>query len=188
MSKHRGKTEVYLEDVVSVLERYAVTLENRRKPGTRQAAAGVRWAARRIRRDRALIASRDFYYPLKVVLICGSRDWTDYELIYRAIGRIVSYYGTLRLLFIVGGCRGADQLTERAAKAKGVHVARIDALWRSYPQSAGPMRNSMMISLEPDYVVAFHENIERSLGTADTVRQARRKGIPVAVITGRGKE
>jgi hypothetical protein len=38
-----------------------------------------------------------------------------------------------------------------------------------------------MLDLNPELVIAFHENISNSKGTIDTVTEAKRRGIPVEV-------
>lgn len=127
-------------------------------------------------------------YTFHIVLMCGSREWDRPDIIERAIGKLVAQWGTMRFIVVAGGCRGADVMAEKAAKAAGVHVARVDALWDSYKTSAGPIRNSMMLAIEPDLVVAFHPDLTRSSGTIDTVRRAQKAGIKTIVVTGRRKE
>ena len=39
-----------------------------------------------------------------------------------------------------------------------------------------------MLELKPDLVVAFHSDLERSKGTADMVRRARKEGIEVILV------
>lgn len=51
---------------------------------------------------------------------------------------------------------------------------------------AGPIRNKQMLLEErPDKVVAFHNDLSKSRGTADMLRQAEKRGIAFEV---RGSE
>lgn len=113
------------------------------------------------------------------VLICGDRNWTDYAAILRELLRFPP--GTT---IIEGGCCGADRLAAEIARELGFKVAEFHADWQRYGRAAGPIRNRRMLDEgRPDLVLAFHADIKKSRGTADMVRQARRAGVPVRVIT-----
>jgi len=108
------------------------------------------------------------------VVITGDRNWTDR-------GKIRDRLSLLPpgSTVIVGGCRGADQLAEEEAYKLGNTIILIRADWATYGRAAGPIRNGWMLDEEPDLVLAFHPNLAESKGTADCVRQARKRGIPV---------
>lgn len=109
-----------------------------------------------------------------IALFCGSRDWTDREAIRRDIHDV--YAGGI---VITGGARGADQIAEQEARAVGLHVARVDAMWSFFGKSAGPRRNyAMLLLLRPDVVYAFHLG---GRGTADMINRAEDAGIKVVV-------
>jgi SLOG family YspA-like protein len=107
------------------------------------------------------------------VLVCGSRDWDDRTVIARRLVKLPS--GTL---VILGGAKGADAIAEEMARARGLHTAVVRALW-TYGSKAGPIRNRVMLDLEPDLVLAFSNGTK---GTQDTIDEARRRGIAVEVI------
>lgn len=111
------------------------------------------------------------------VLICGSRHYSDY-------GRVLAYVQSLGdAVIISGGCRGADALAVRAARACGLPYREYPAQWEQYGRAAGPIRNQAMLDMEsPDLVVAFHPDIASSRGTSDMVRRARLAGVPVMVV------
>ena len=116
-----------------------------------------------------------------VVLVCGSRFYSDYARVYQ-------YLKSLEWVsqVVAGGCRGADALAVRAAKACGYPFREFPADWRKFGKAAGPIRNQRMLDEgKPDLVLAFHENPDESKGTKDMIRRARRQGIPVRLI---GKE
>lgn len=116
------------------------------------------------------------------VLICGDRYWSKSSSIRREIERLIKVAGRAdKLLVIHGGARGADSIAGQEAQELGVHTAQVDALWDSYHRGAGPKRNAVMLTLDPDEVVAFHPDIESSKGTKDMMSRAKRKGTKTMV-------
>lgn len=112
------------------------------------------------------------------VLICGDRNWRDRDRIARALAKLPA-----SVEIIHGACRGADQIAGEEAQKLGFIVREFPADWSLGP-SAGPIRNRKMLNelKEGDFVIAFHPNIKTSKGTADTVREATRRGIKVLII------
>jgi NAD(P)H-hydrate repair Nnr-like enzyme with NAD(P)H-hydrate dehydratase domain len=101
----------------------------------------------------------------------GDRYWLDEGPIDAVLDMLVHKYTRGRLLIIEGKAPGADSIAGELAKAKGVHVAEVEALWDFLHKSAGPQRNeAMACALNPHFGFAFHENIENSSGTAGTGR------------------
>ena len=105
------------------------------------------------------------------VLVCGGRDYTDRDAVFRALDRLAP------TVVITGGCpTGADMHAERWTYERGVPVVRYPADWQRYGDAAGPVRNQLMLSAErPDLVLAF----TGGKGTNDMVRRARAAGVPV---------
>lgn len=66
------------------------------------------------------------------------------------------------------------------ALALGFRVESHPADWRGQGARAGILRNLAMLEWEPELVLAFWDG--RSTGTAHTIREARRRRIPVEVI------
>lgn len=110
-----------------------------------------------------------------IVLICGSRTWTDVPTIEDAVAQL-----PLRTVVIEGGALGADLIGRQAAHRAGLHVATMPALWERFSKGAGARRNRAMLHLRPDKVLAFHK--DNSRGTADMIGAATAAGIPVEVI------
>jgi len=108
------------------------------------------------------------------VLVCGSRHFTDYDLLER----------TLDVLdiseIISGAARGADTLAKMYGEARGIPVYEFPALWDTYGRRAGPIRNHEMLKERPDLVVGFLSADSR--GTAHMLSIARKAGIPVKEI------
>lgn len=111
------------------------------------------------------------------IIICGDRNWSDYESMLNFIKSLDK-----TSIIIQGGCRGADLLAKQAADECGLSCWTVNANWKTYGKAAGPKRNSEMLDCCPDFVVAFHSDIENSKGTKNMVEQARKKQIPVKII------
>ncbi len=112
-----------------------------------------------------------------IVIICGDRNWTDE-------GTIDEYIMTLppNSTIFHGGCRGADRISARLGEARGHEVIPMDAEWNKYRLGAGPKRNTRMLEEgKPDLVVAFHDDLSKSKGTADMLGQAEARGVPTEV-------
>jgi hypothetical protein len=111
----------------------------------------------------------------KRLLICGDRDWTDFDVIWRTI-----QHQPRDTVIIQGEGRGADALAKRAALEAGLQVESYPADWRQYGAKAGPLRNRRMLAEgKPDTVVGFHCDIGgKSKGTRDMLRISLRAGIP----------
>jgi hypothetical protein len=114
-----------------------------------------------------------------LLLVCGDRNWNNRPAIWDALR---SYPADT--VVIHGACRGADSIAGEEARRLGYGVREFPAEWSKWGKAAGPIRNRQMLAENPDLVIAFHENLAASRGTADTVREARVRDIPVLVVTG----
>lgn len=112
------------------------------------------------------------------VLVCGDRHWTDGKAIYDRLQSLPA-----DTTIIEGGARGADRLAAEQAELLGFAVVEIPARWELHGKAAGPLRNSRMLDMQPDLVIAFHSNLSESKGTRNCIGQARDRGIPIEVIT-----
>jgi hypothetical protein len=119
------------------------------------------------------------------ILITGDRDWNKPLIIREAIRSFMP------CSVIQGGARGADSLAFFACKILNVDCKTYAANWEVYGRAARPIRNRLMLTDGiPDIVLAFHNNIFKSRGTKDMVKQALKRGITVRLydevyITGR---
>lgn len=108
------------------------------------------------------------------VLVCGGRDYADYEELAAVLRKINNAHGIT--LIIEGGAMGADFLAFQWAKEAGIPILSFKADWKRWGTAAGPVRNQQMMDEgKPDLVVAF----PGGRGTADMVGRARQHGIPV---------
>jgi hypothetical protein len=113
------------------------------------------------------------------ILVCGGRLYRDYETVSRYLIRYINP-GDRDSLVITGGATGADQLADRWCHANGVHIAKVSPLWDVYNYAAGPIRNGVMLMLQPELVIAF----PGGKGTQDMCEKADSAGVPVKRVTG----
>ena len=116
---------------------------------------------------------------IKKVIIAGCRDYNNYdeakEYIDFCISRIKKEY---TLIFLSGGCKGADAIGERYAKENGFDVEKYPAQWKVYGRSAGPKRNKNMAEVS-DYIICFWD--EKSRGTKSLIDCAIECGKPIKI-------
>lgn len=113
------------------------------------------------------------------VLVCGDRNWTDGGLVARVLASLPPV-----ALVIHGGCRGADSLGGWAARGQGIPVRIFRAEWEREGRAAGPLRNQRMLDEgRPDLVLAFHDDIASSRGTADMIRRSLAAGVQVRLVS-----
>lgn len=119
------------------------------------------------------------------VLVCGDRNWSNYEFMRKALAKFENEKGMITVL-IEGCARGADSMAghlwakEIDTPEHPIYVEHYPAQWDLHGKAAGPIRNQQMLTEgRPEVVIAFHEDIASSKGTADMVRRARKAGIPV---------
>lgn len=118
------------------------------------------------------------------VLVTGDRNWDDYYIVDVVLAGFRDLaHNTFDEEFVVieGGAKGADQCArEWGVNNDFVRHITEDANWRRYGKRAGPIRNRKMVDEhEPDFVVAFHDNLDESKGTKDCVDYAKFKGLYV---------
>jgi hypothetical protein len=113
---------------------------------------------------------------MRRIVVCGSRNWTDGDLVW-------SVLEVLRhpVEIIHGDAPGADRIAAEIAEEQGFRVTAVPAEWDRYGRSAGMKRNVQMLEMNPSIVIAFWDG--KSRGTAHTVREARKRGIPVLVVS-----
>jgi hypothetical protein len=117
------------------------------------------------------------------ILVTGSRDWTDWGVIYRALVQAwdeVQRDG--RAVLVQGECHlgGADLIAKQIWESWGLPVESHPAEMGPDGHVLGPKRNAHMVSLGADLCLAFP--LPSSRGTRNCMRLAREAGIPVRVI------
>lgn len=107
------------------------------------------------------------------VLVTGSRNWTDRDLVFKTLDEINPD------CIVHGAARGADSYADEWGVSRNVIVRAYPAEWRSYGRAAGSMRNQLMLDDNPDIdlVVAFP--LPSSKGTIDMISKAKLAGIKI---------
>lgn len=94
---------------------------------------------------------------MKRILVCGGRDYDDYERVKGVLDKLLDWCGGRGGLIIIQGMApGADSLARRWAEDNGVETIGFRASWDLYGKRAGYIRNAQMLDEgKPDLVIAF---------------------------------
>jgi hypothetical protein len=119
------------------------------------------------------------------VIICGSREFTDLDLMAQAITELREWADNRPLTIVHGRARGADSLADSLARVliPDAVIEPHPADWNYYGKSAGPIRNAEMVSLGADLGLAFYIEGVDSRGTNGCVALMKLAGIPVKEFT-----
>ena len=114
------------------------------------------------------------------VIIAGTRDFSNYQLLRDKCDAILSAKGQDSNIVVVSGtARGADRLGERYARERGYQIRQFPADWLNDEKKAGPIRNAKMAD-NADALIAFWDG--QSRGTKNMIDTAKRKGLAVRTI------
>lgn len=137
-----------------------------------------------------------------LVLVTGSRTWTDGRAIYAALGEIRDHLGGQAEMAVMhGDCpQGADAIADLWCIINGVQALRRPANWKLHGKAAGPIRNGEMVAEilaetggEPEgaEALAFLDGCRSagcrrvqphgSHGASDTIGRIERAGIPLQI-------
>ena len=108
------------------------------------------------------------------VVIAGSRDITDYNILLKAIKECPFQITEV----ISGRARGVDTLGEQFAEDYSLKLHLFPADWKKYRNAAGPIRNAQMADFA-DAVLCVWDGV--SSGTKDMMNQAKKRGLPLYV-------
>lgn len=112
------------------------------------------------------------------ILITGSRDWTDKQLLANKLFEITGCYTKDEIVVVHGGCpTGADAMAEQLCQNYGIATEVYPADWNKHGKAAGPIRNQQMVDLGADICLAFPKGESR--GTRHCMRAAEKAGIEV---------
>jgi hypothetical protein len=134
----------------------------------------------------------------RTILVAGSRDWSDSQRLTETLDRAATQAGGgVRLL--VGDAPGADAHARVWADRHGVPVEIFEAPWNreagkgepdhvAGPEASRAMLDRLDQAAGERLVVAFDDDPPRlSVHTAHCTDEARRRGYPVALVTGVGQ-
>lgn len=126
------------------------------------------------------------------VLVTGSRNYSEYSTVGRAIGIIVqvlSLQGYKEIVFMQGAATGADthavEFINKTARSI-FQLTGIRVMHESFPPDfsrygspgAYHIRNQEMVDQAPVHALVFLEPGEANLGTLGTVKRIKKAGIP----------
>lgn len=111
------------------------------------------------------------------LLVTGSRNWCDHNLIRSALEEWKAKGATV---LIHGDARGADAIAAQIAADLGLQILSYPAQWAKYGKKAGTLRNEQMLREgRPGVVIAFP--LPDSIGTWHMVSIAKRAGIKTVI-------
>jgi hypothetical protein len=115
------------------------------------------------------------------VLVTGSRDWSNYVLVWGALKMIDSLYPGEQHRLVSGNARGADDYAEIYAATEGWAIELHPADWATHGKRAGFVRNAAMVELGADLCLAFIK--DDSKGATMTADLAEKAGIKTVRFT-----
>lgn len=108
------------------------------------------------------------------ILVTGSREWTDADLVRQVLSLAPQPYSQHTLVH--GDCpRGLDRMAAVIASELGFQVEAWPADWKAHGRAAGPLRNQAMVDSSPDRVFGFM--CRGSFGTFDCLKRAQLAGV-----------
>lgn len=110
-----------------------------------------------------------------IVMVTGSRNWDLVPVIDKHLYWFTRGWDSITL--IEGGAQGADSIARRYAQLKGWEISTYLPHYDKHGANAPHVRNSDMIALGPDLVLAYIRN--KSAGTMSTVVKAFKAGLLV---------
>lgn len=113
------------------------------------------------------------------IIVAGSRDFNDVELMRSELNSFVKELGTKSIEVVSGGARGADHLGEHYAKHYNQACSVFPADWKQYGKRAGYIRNAEMAKYAEACIVFWDG---KSKGTKHMIDLAKRYGIILKVV------
>jgi hypothetical protein len=116
-----------------------------------------------------------------IVIISGSRGFTNYRFIEQKLDKILSLIPkNIKIKIITGECKNSpDMCGKRYAQEKGYEYEGYPADWEKYGKVAGHIRNVEMGQIGT-HLVAFWNG--KSPGTEDMIKIAGKYGLKKRVI------
>ena len=112
------------------------------------------------------------------IIIAGGRDFTDKTHAFKRLddfNRWAKTQGYDLTTIIHGDASGADRIGRDWGNHHKLNVLPFPAYWDIYGNSAGPIRNNLMLDQKPDFVITF----SGGRGTAHMKRISKKAGVKV---------
>lgn len=109
------------------------------------------------------------------VIVCGGRKFGDSDFLNSKLDEFHLKYNIQTL--IQGGADGADYIAKQWAINNNIQVITVMADWKTHGKAAGPIRNSEMLKLNPDFVIGF----KGGAGTNNMLKQAQENNIKTII-------
>lgn len=123
------------------------------------------------------------------IIIAGSRDFTDYDIVKSFLKNfLLSKQTTDKPTIICGMARGADMQGYRLAKEFKLPLKEFPADWHNYGKRAGYIRNEQMAKYAQEHgngvLFAFWDG--KSKGTKWMIELAKRYNLEVHIFNFKG--
>lgn len=124
------------------------------------------------------------------IIVAGGRDFSDYKHLEKTLDAFLENRSDYKPVIVSGCARGADSLGEEYARVKLIRCDKFPARWDLYGAAAGYRRNIEMldyITKKDDRsdgdcaVIAFWDG--KSKGTAHMIKSAKKRNIPVQIVS-----
>jgi len=119
------------------------------------------------------------------VIICGSREFENYELLKEKCNTILSRKlidPDIKVVIISGCAKGADSLGEKYASEIGLEILKYPADWDKYGKRAGYLRNKQMAEIGNAVIAFMVPGENKNRGTKNMISLARASNLLVREI------
>ena len=101
-----------------------------------------------------------------IVLVCGSRDWIDIDIVYKRLQSLPS-----STTIVHGGCRGADMIADSVAKKLGFNIKCFPAEWNRFQsEHTNEAILDRIVKVAVPYCLELNQEVkiyEKMLGKSD---------------------
>lgn len=111
------------------------------------------------------------------LIIAGSRDFNDYQLLKDKLDKAKEYFGIFEV--VSGKAKGADSLGERYAKENNLPIKEFPADWDTHGKKAGYLRNEQMAQYA-DGCIVFWDGVSK--GTQHMINLANQYNIKLSIV------
>ena len=119
------------------------------------------------------------------VIICGSREFENYELLKEKCNHLLSRKlndPNIKVVIISGCAKGADSLGEKYASEIGLEILKYPADWDKYGKRAGYLRNKQMAEIGNAVIAFMVPGEDKNRGTKNMISLARAGNLLVREI------